>query len=273
MARTTKLGGDCPSVCRLGLATRGNTYLPRAGVERAIEAGVNYLNWCGHDDAMSETIAAMSAAQREEVVVATQLHARGASAMARELDEVWENLGHERLDVATFYYVEHPSEWEEIIGRGGALEALQAEKEAGRIGLIGMTSHQRTFLAETAQTGLLDLVMVRYNAAHRGAEREVFPVTRKAGVATVAFTCLRWGALQRPTSDDPPDFTPPGAPEWYRFVLGNRDVSVALAAPTNIEELAADLALLDDWRPHPSDARAQLEAHGDRVHKHAGTFP
>lgn len=273
MPRTTDLGAGLPPVLRLGLATRGNTNLPREGITRAIEAGVRYLNWCGHDDAMSETIAAMSAAERKKVVVATQLQARSADGMARELDEVRESLGHERIDVGTLYYVESKAEWKQIIGKGGALETLQAEKQAGRFGLIGMTSHQRKLLAKAADTGLLDLAMVRYNAAHRGAEKEVFPVTRKRGVKTVVFTVLRWGALGRSTPDDPPGFEPPGPPEWYRFVLGNADVDVALAAPTSMAELAADLALLNDWRAHDEQARSALEAHGDRVHKHAGAFP
>ena len=51
--------------------------------------------------------------------------------------------------------------------------------------------------------------MIRYNAAHRGAEREVFPVTDAIGMPVIAYTALRWGALLRPTPDDPPGFRVP----------------------------------------------------------------
>ena len=61
--------------------------------------------------------------------------------------------------------------------------------------------------------------MIRYNAAHRGAEREVFPVTDALGLPVIAYTALRWGGLLRPTPDDPPGFVVPPAPAWYRFVL------------------------------------------------------
>jgi len=40
-------------VCRLGLATRGNTHLASQDVAHAIDRGINYLNWCGHPDGMS----------------------------------------------------------------------------------------------------------------------------------------------------------------------------------------------------------------------------
>src|SRR5437763_610559 len=81
------------------------------------------------------------------------------------------------------------------------------------------TSHQRPPAAGAARSGLLGLLMIRYNAAHRGAEQEVFPVTDAMGLPVVAYTCLRWGALLRPTPDDPPGFVAPPAPAWYRFAL------------------------------------------------------
>src|SRR5205085_1186588 len=82
---------------------------------------------------------------------------------------------------------------------------------------LGLTSHQRKLAAETARSGLLDLLMIRYNAAHRGAETDVFPVTDALGLPVVVYTCLRWGALMRSTPDDPPGFVPPRALAWYRF--------------------------------------------------------
>jgi aryl-alcohol dehydrogenase-like predicted oxidoreductase len=45
--------------------------------------------------------------------------------------------------------------------------------------------------------------MVRYNAAHRGAERDVFRVTDSLQMPIVAFTAQRWGALLAGTPDDP----------------------------------------------------------------------
>ena len=77
---------------------------------------------------------------------------------------------------------------------------------------LGVTSHQRPLAATMAASGLLDCVMVRYNAAHRGAERDVFPVTTARGLPVIAYTATRWGALLRPTPDDPPDFAPPASP-------------------------------------------------------------
>ncbi|MEX2263383.1 MAG: aldo/keto reductase [Bryobacteraceae bacterium] len=272
MERTALLRPSLPPVCRLGLATRGNTVLCQADVEWAIERGINYLNWCGHPDALSQTIAALGS-RRQQVVVALQFESRTAREAAREFPSILKELRTGYIDVATLYYVESGSEWDAIAGPNGALEYLEQRKREGALRMIGVTSHQRRLAASWAGTGKLDLLMVRYNAAHRGAEKDVFPVTRELGIPVVAFTGLRWKALLKSTPEDPGGFTPPPAREFYRFCLAEPSVAVALTAPSGRAELEGNLSLLDDWRP-PGEAELDLlRAHGDRVRRHAGAFP
>src|SRR5947209_3669726 len=83
--------------------------------------------------------------------------------------------------------------------RGGALEYCAEARRAGRVRLLGLTSHQRPLAASVAREGLLDLLMIRYNAAHRGAETDVFPTTQALGMPVIVYTALRWGALPRGT--------------------------------------------------------------------------
>lgn len=267
-----ELGRGLPPVTRLGLATRGNTALSADDVRWAVSRGVNYLNWCGYDDGIAQALRERRV-ERDSVVVAMQLAARDAPSAAREMEEAFRLLGTERLDVVTFYYVEEAREWEEIVGPKGAIEALEALRRQGRVRLIGLTTHQRSLGAKWAATGRLDLLMVRYNAAHRGAERDVFPVTDRLGIPVVAFTAERWGALARGTPDDPAGFAPPRAPEWYRFALANPSVRVVVAAPDGRAELEEDLSLLDDWRAPTPEEFATLIGHGEHVRRHAGQFP
>ena len=270
--RCAQLGGGCPPVARLGLATRGNTQLAAEDVALAVARGVNYLNWCGYDDGIAQALR-RKLIDRERVVVAMQLDARDAAAAESELEEALGALGARRIDVVTFYYVEQMSEWNEIASRDGALRALEEAKAQGRVGLIGLTTHQRKLAAACAEEKKLDLLMVRYNAAHRGAEQDVFPITLRLGMPVIAYTAQRWGALRRKTHDDPPEFAPPAAIEWYRFALAHPAVNVVLTAPNGRRELEENLKLLDDWRPPTHAEFDTLAAHGLRVRKHAGRFP
>jgi aryl-alcohol dehydrogenase-like predicted oxidoreductase len=259
------------------LASHGETAITPDDVLYALGRGVNFLNWPGlaegppGDDAFSAAIGSLGA-NRESVVVCAQFGARNAADAAAELRSALATLRTDYVDVLTLYYVEKPDEWEEIISPSGSLRYLQGAKRDGIVLRIGVTSHQRKLAARMAASGLLDLVMIRYNAAHRGAERDVFPVTNSLGLPVIAYTALRWAALLGPTPDDPPGFSVPRAPDWYRFVLQHPAVAVTLAAPHSREELEEDLQVLDATGPLTDAEYAILGEHGQRVRRNAGSF-
>lgn len=271
MERTVSLAAGLPAVCRLGLATRGNTHLKREDVEHAVGRGINYLNWCGHPDGLSRAVARLGDVRRR-VVVAAQFQSRSAADAKAEFASMLDQLRTDYVDVLTLYYVESQEEWDAITAPSGAWEYLAEQKHCGRLRMIGLTSHQRAPAAEWAKSGKLDLLMIRYNAAHRGAEHDVFPITQRLHIPVVTFTGLRWKALLNPTPEDPPGFRPPSAPECYRFCLANPAVGVALVAPGNRRELEQDLTLLDEWRAPDAGELDVMRAHGERVRRHAGIF-
>ena len=265
------LAPGMPTVCRLGLATRGGSRLQPADVEAALARGINYLNWCGHADGLSEAIRGLGPGRRK-VVIAAQYFVPKAKTPARVFESMLAELNTDHIDILTLYWVETESQWESLTAPGGAWEYLAEQKRAGRLGMIGLTSHQRNLAAKCAQTGKLDMLMIRYNAAHRGAEDDVFPVTSSLKLPVVTYTALRWRALLKRTGHDPPGFKPPSAAECYRFCLAEPRVSVVLAAPKNREELDHTLTLLDDWRTLTKQDLEAIRAHGERVRRYAGKF-
>jgi predicted aldo/keto reductase-like oxidoreductase len=264
--------------CRLGIAARGDSGLVPDDVHFAIEQGIDFLNWPGlaegpdGGDAISAAVASLGA-RRQDVAVCAQFGARTASDAADELRGVLGTLKSDYVDVLTLYYVEHADEWDELIAPGGALRYLDDVRRDGVVRKIGVTSHQRPLATAMVESGLLDVLMIRYNAAHRGAETEIFPAALAAKVPIIAYTALRWGALLRPTPDDPPGFVVPRAAEWYRFVLQSPAVAIALAAPNDRAELDEDLEVLQMSGPLTADEWNTLAAHGARVRRHGGAFP
>src|SRR5262249_38683991 len=159
----------------------------------------------GGADGLSDAIAAVGP-QRESLAVCVQFGARTAAEAAVELRTILTTLRTEYVDILTLYYVEHETEWRQLRATGGAPEYLERAKRDGLVRRIGVTSHQRPLAAHMAASGLIDALMIRYNAAHRGAEREIFPTTDERRIPVIAYTALRWGALMRPTPADPPGF-------------------------------------------------------------------
>ena len=276
---------NCPDlyfgkpVCRLGLASRGSGAVQPDDVLYAIERGVSFLNWPGQADGpmcrdgLSTAVAQLDAAAREPLVICVQFGARTIDDAREELRTILAELRTDYVDLLTLYYVEHADEWQSLAAPGGVLDYLEAACRDGVVRQIGLTSHQRKLAAEIARTGRLDALMLRYNAAHRGAEEEIFPLCTERGLPLVAYTILRWGALLQPTPDDPLDWTAPPARDWYRFALQLPAVTVALAAPASREELDEDLRVLEATGPLDDERYRALNDHGDRVRRHAGRFP
>jgi hypothetical protein len=85
----------------------------------------------------------------------------------------------------------------------------------------------------------MDAVMVRYSAAHPGAEHEVLPVVAP-GVKVLTYTATRWGTLLDPERTPAGERTPTAA-HCYRFALSHPRVDLCLAGPRDGCELDAAL--------------------------------
>jgi aryl-alcohol dehydrogenase-like predicted oxidoreductase len=67
-------------------------------------------------------------------------------------------------------------------------DELQAVRESGLVRAVSISTHDRKLAVELATEGVLDAMMIRYNAAHRGAETEIFPHLPESNPAVVSFT-------------------------------------------------------------------------------------
>jgi aryl-alcohol dehydrogenase-like predicted oxidoreductase len=114
-----------------------------------------------------------------------------------------------------------------------------------------ISCHDRSTFARYIADPTYGAIMVRYNAAHPGAETEVFPhlsAGNRPGV--VAYTVTRWGDLLDPAMV--PEGEPvPTATDCHRFALSSPNVDVCLSAPQTKEQLDQTLATL---RAEPLDA-------------------
>ena len=123
------------------------------------------------------------------------------------------------------------------------LDVARVLREKGKIRTIMLSCHHRPSLPLMEKTAGVDSIMVRYNAAHTGAEREVFPqLARDPGV--LAFTATRWGSLLNPKLTPNGEKTPRGS-DCYRFALTNPAVHATLAGPANGHELDEALAAIE----------------------------
>src|SRR5262249_7886068 len=108
------------------------------------------------------------------------------------------------------------------------LDAARALRQRGLVRYLAISAHARAGVAEMVRGNDLEVLDFRYNAAHPGAELEIFPgLPSLQGPGMVAFTATSWGQLLRQRHGAGSRRLPTAA-DCYRFVLSRPEVHVCL---------------------------------------------
>jgi len=249
---------------RLGIAA--NYGLKTADVFHAAERGANLWVWSRGQTAAAPALRVILARERDRHVVAMLAMAFTPGAVRRAVERARRELGVDQLDLLLLSW----------LGRGsfftqGIQDALLALKAEGRAKVVGTSIHDRQRAGRLARDSILDAFMLRYNAAHPGAEQDVFPHLAARTPVVIAYTATSWRQLLKPIPglQMPPwpgaGRAPPlGAGQCYRFCLGSPHVHAVLTAPADRAQLDANLDTLAEG-PLPPDEEAWIRAYGRQV--------
>jgi len=107
---------------------------------------------------------------------------------------------------------------------------------------------------------------LRYNAVHRGAEKDIFPYLpeqNRPGIVNFTATCWRklLNAKNMPAGERPLSGT-----DCYRFVLSNPNVDVCLTGPSSAERLEQNLEALEAG-PLSAEEMERIVRIGDHIHR------
>ncbi len=257
------LGRTGLRVSRLGI---GSSFTSDARViEEAVERGVNYLYWGSiRRPAFGRAIRDVARRRREGVVVTVQSYTRVAALLAPSVEIALRRTGLDYFDFLLLGMWNRPP--------GPALvDAARRLVERGRVRHLMLSTHNRPSLQQHFREfergeSPYDAFMLRYNAVHRGAERDVFPHLPAEGArpGILAYTATRWGHLCDPAKM-PPGEAPPPARDCYRFALSHPDVDLVLCGPKDRDQMREALCALDAG-PLAPDERERLVRIGDHVY-------
>ncbi|NEO85450.1 MAG: aldo/keto reductase, partial [Spirulina sp. SIO3F2] len=228
-----------PASC-LGLA--GQNPMETACVEQADRAGINtYFFYNLNYTALLSGLKPLVAQKREQIILATGSESRDLTHLEQYLDQVCQTLNTSWLDLLMLEYVAPRDDRAQV---QAALDQLYTWKAAGKIRYVGVTTHNRAIACELLQEKACDVLMHRYNMAHRKAEQDVFPAAQAVQIPMIAFTATRWGTLL----NGHPDWAHPAptAADCYRMAIAPNPVQLVLTAPKAQAELAANLSVLQD---------------------------
>jgi aryl-alcohol dehydrogenase-like predicted oxidoreductase len=114
-------------------------------IRSAIDGGITFMDNCWDYNGGASEIRmgkALRDGYRDKVFLMTKIDGRTKDSAAPQIDESLERLQTDRIDLMQFHEVIRMEDPDRIFAEGGAMEAMQAAKQAGKIRYIGFTGHK-----------------------------------------------------------------------------------------------------------------------------------
>lgn len=234
IAEKIKLGKTELMVGRLGLGAGYGA--PAKAFESAFEAGCNYFYWGAlRNKKMAEAIRNIIAkGKRDELVLVIQDFRRSTKGLEKSLMRGLKKLGLDYADVLLLGWHNKPP-------KPKLLDEAEKLREQGLFRCLGLSSHKRPLFPQLAKDPRYGLFHIRYNAANRGAEEDLFPYLPEERPGTVIFQATRRMSLAK-SNKIPSDEKRPTAGDSYRFVLSNPYVDAVITGPSSAQQLEENLA-------------------------------
>ena len=179
-------------------------------IHSAIDRGINFLDNCwDYNKGDSETWMGNALAQagyRKKAFLMTKLDGRTKDSAAKQLDESLKRLKTDHIDLVQVHEVIRFDDGDRVFAEGGAMEALLAAKQAGKLRFIGFTGHKdpriHLYMLEQANKHnfAYDTVQMPLNVldAHfRSFAHAVVPEAHKAGLGILAMKTMGGGVFPK----------------------------------------------------------------------------
>jgi predicted aldo/keto reductase-like oxidoreductase len=168
-------------------------------IRSAIDRGITFMDnsWDYHDGGSELRMGkALADGYRQKVFLMSKIDGRTKESAARQIDESLKRLQTDRIDLMQFHEIIRLEDPDRIFAPGGAMEAMQAAKRAGKVRFIGFTGHkdplvhQRMLEVAAANRFRFDTVQMPLNVmdAHfRSFERKVLPLLQRDGIGVLGM--------------------------------------------------------------------------------------
>jgi diketogulonate reductase-like aldo/keto reductase len=213
----------------------GDVSVAREVVGAALGAGCCLVDSSPMYGGAEAALAVALDGSRGDAAVATKIWASSVDEGREQFHRQLEWFG--RVDVEQIHNL---VAWEEQLGW------LEAERDAGRIGRLGVTHYAASALDELARalrTRRCDTVQVPLNPRERACERELLPLAAELGIAVIVMRPLGQGALAS-RSPAPEELAALGVESWpealLKWALSDERVDVVIPATRNPEHARAN---------------------------------
>ena len=256
---------------RLGIGSTFNA--PASAIEAAVEYGITYLYWgtVRQPDFAQAMRNLEKKENRDALLFTIQSYSKDPSTVEGEVESALKECGVERFDFLLLgSRDEKPGD--------AFIEVFERLKDRGIVRYLSISSHNRPFLPELLDDYAQDncpyeLLMFRYNAVHRGAEKDIFPfVDGRPKPCMATYTSTRWGHLLDPDKM-PAGESPVSARDCYRYSLSPEAVDMVICGPGSAAQMEEAISALEKG-PLDPDEKDRIERIGKHLYgQYAPAYP
>ena len=231
-----------------------------AALDHAIDVGVNFIDTArGYGDS-EEKIGPVLKRRRDEVYIATKTPTRSAKGAMRDLETSLKNLQTDHLDLWQAHWVCDESVYDEVVKKGGAVEALRQAKEQGKVRHIGITMHRdHAAIRRAIRDGIWETIMVAWNPLdEEGTGPELIPLAAEHDMGVIIMKPLSGGALVSPPGTPKVDGMDPVVAGTLRAIAANPNVTTVIPGMISVEQVDQNrkaIATAGEWG---NEARKEL---------------
>jgi predicted aldo/keto reductase-like oxidoreductase len=174
----------------------------KAVTQRAYDLGINYFDcariyWGGRSE---EVYGEVLKPVRKNIFLTTKSPERSRKGAEADLEKSLRALKTDYLDLWQIHQVSEMKEVEEIFAPGGAIEAFEAAKKAGKCRFIGFTGHHdpEVHMAMLKHYDKYDTILMPLNAAdpaYLSFEKMVLPIAVQRGMGIQGMKSTANGGL------------------------------------------------------------------------------
>jgi aryl-alcohol dehydrogenase-like predicted oxidoreductase len=226
---------------------------------KALETGINFFDTApGYGDGRSEEIMGKALGpHRDEIVLATkyhQWHGQSGDDAEATLTQSLARLRTDHVDLLQLHGGFFPDDVADHLLSSSVLEWAQGEKERGRTRFLGITAETTSGgLERLLQSGAFDTLQISYNFVsqehcdYKWGPKGIIPMAKELGMGVLTMRTATSGLLQRALTEEFPELTGAQITAFaIRFVLSTPEVDCALVGMKTVEEVVANVALVED---------------------------
>ncbi len=214
-------------------------------VHRALDLGINFIDTASAYFDSEQILGGALAGRHQQVHLATKSLLRRGKGFSQELQRSLRRLRTDHIHLYQVHHVQYAHELEQILGPGGAMEVLRREKERGRIGFVGITSHHPGVLVQALQTGCFDTVQFPFNPIEAENFSPVLQKAKELDIGTIGMKPLSGGRLT--------------SVEAALQYCAAHDIACTLAGCSTVEHVERDVAAMAGQRAPSEQDREALE--------------